>query len=349
MLSIFAASTNQQPVFLASNVVQETTGIAVPVADPNDPVEKAYQQLLADDDAAQAEIDGWIRNNQAFVDQGGVPNAELNRRILARLKPVGQEYVNFIAAHPDHARARIAYGSFLNDMQDEDGAHDQWEKACALDPKIPAGWNNLANYYGEHGPITNAFADYQKAIDLDPLESVYYHNFGTTVYLYRKDAEEYFHITEPEVFDKALALYSKALQLDPQDFPLASDIAQTYYGIKPLRVDDALDAWTNALKLTHDEVEREGVYLHFARIKIAAGRYDEVQDNLDAVTNAMYDGLKKRLQRNLNKALKQENDELETNGVELIETNESQAAPRDNLPLHGPSIPIPPGTPVEGK
>jgi tetratricopeptide (TPR) repeat protein len=345
MLSVFVASTNQQPVFLASNVVQETTGIAVPVADPNDPVEKAYQQVLADDDAAQAEIDQWIRANQAFVDQGGVPNAELDRRIEERLKPIKQEYENFIAAHPDHARARVAYGSFLSDTQDEDGARDQWEKARDLDPKIPAVWNNLANYYGEHGPITNAFAGYQKAIELDPFESVYYHNFGTTVYLYRKDAEEYFHITEPEVFDKALALYDKALKLDPQDFPLASDIAQTYYGIKPLRVDDALNAWTNALKLARDEIEREGVYLHFARIKIAAGRYDEVQDNLDAVTNSMYDGLKKRLQRNLNKSLNEENQEMATNGVELIETN----GPLDNLPLHAPSIPIPPGTPVDGK
>jgi tetratricopeptide (TPR) repeat protein len=345
MLSIFAASTNQQPVFLASNVVQETTGIAVPVVDASDPVEKDYQKLLADDDAAQAEIDQWIRNNQAFVTQGGVPNAELNRRIEDRLAPVKQEYENFLAAHPDHARARVAYGSFLNDMEDEDGAKAQWEKAVILDPKLPAVWNNLANYYGEHGPITNAFAHYEKAIALNPLEPVYYHNFGTTVYLYRKDAEEYFHINEQQVFDKALALYDRALKLDPDDFPLATDIAQTYYGIKPLRVEQALNAWTNAFKIAHDEVEREGVYLHFARIEIAAGRYDEVQDNLDAVTNSMYDALKKRLQRNLDRVIKRENQELETNGVQIIEAGE----PSDHLPLNPPAISIQPGTPVDDK
>ena len=32
----------------------------------------------------------------------------------------------------------MAYGSFLNDLQDEDGAREQWEKALALNPKDPA-------------------------------------------------------------------------------------------------------------------------------------------------------------------------------------------------------------------
>src|SRR6266542_468132 len=40
----------------------------------NDPVEKEYQQLMADDDAAQAEVDKWIKENRAFTAKGaGVP------------------------------------------------------------------------------------------------------------------------------------------------------------------------------------------------------------------------------------------------------------------------------------
>jgi tetratricopeptide (TPR) repeat protein len=338
LLSVFVATNS--PAVAVSNEFHDATGVAVPLADPNDPVEQDYQKLLADDDAAQAEVDQWIRNNQAFVSQGGVPNAELNRRIEERLKPVKQAYENFLAAHPAHARARVAYGSFLNDTQDEDGARAQWEQARDLDPKIPAVWNNLANFYGEHGPVTNAFACYEKAIELDPGQPVYFHNYGTTVYLFRRDAESYFHLTEPQVFDKALALYARAMQLAPDDFPLASDVAQTYYGIKPLRVEDALNAWTNALKVARDEVEREGVYLHLARIKLAAHRFDEVHDHLDAVTNAMYDGLKKRLARNLDI---QENQALETNGVEILETNLPLAAPAIATASTNAAPPAPPG------
>jgi hypothetical protein len=102
------------------------------------------------------------------------------------------------------------------------------------------------------------------------------------------------------------------MRLDPENFPLASDIAQTYYGIQPLRTDEALKSWTNALHIAHDEIEREGVYVHFARIKTLAGRYGEARAHLDAITNGMYFDLKKRLVRNLQE---RENPSKETNSA----------------------------------
>jgi tetratricopeptide (TPR) repeat protein len=111
--------------------------------------------------------------------------------------------------------------------------------------------------------------------------------------------KEFYGINEQQVFDKALALYQKAIKLDPDNFPLATDYAQSYYGIKPLRTNDALVAWTNALKIAHDDTEREGVFIHLARVKIAAGRFNEARAQLDAVTNSVYADLKKRLERSL--------------------------------------------------
>jgi predicted negative regulator of RcsB-dependent stress response len=80
---------------------------------------------------------------------------------------------------------------------------------------------------------------------------------------------------------------------------LASDVAQTYYGIKPPRTEEALKAWTNALSLAHDELEREGVYIHFARLKLHAGRFAEARAHLDSITNEYYASLKARLSRNI--------------------------------------------------
>jgi hypothetical protein len=108
-------------------------------------------------------------------------------------------------------------------------------------------------------------------------------------------------------------LYAKSLKLDPTNFPLASDIAQTYYGIKPTRTEDALKAWTNALHIAHDEIEREGVYLHFARLKLHAERFDEARGHLNAVTNVMYTELKTRLSRNLEEQENQAKAGKETN------------------------------------
>ena len=193
----------------------------------------------------------------------------------------------------------VAYASFLGDTGDEDGQQAQLEKALAISTNDPAIFNNLANIYGHHGPIKKAFEFYTKALALNPGEPVYYENFGTTVYLYRKDAREYWNITEDQVFDKALGLYSNAMRLDPGNFPLTTDVAQSYYGIRPLRLQDALNAWTNALKIAHDEIEREGVYVHFARVKMLAGLYDQARFDLAAVTNSMYAQTKGRLARTL--------------------------------------------------
>ena len=59
--------------------------------DPNDPVEKEFQKLMAADDAAQADIDKMITENQKFVDQGaGITQSTLKARVLLRFEPVQQ-------------------------------------------------------------------------------------------------------------------------------------------------------------------------------------------------------------------------------------------------------------------
>jgi len=296
----------------ATNVVTGSTNPA-PAAATETPeqIEQQFKKVMAEDDAAQAEVDQWIQDNQSAADRGAAaPKADLERRIRERFKPIRQAYEDFLQFHPDHARARIAYGSFLSDLHDNPGAREQWEKALALNPKDPAPYNNLANLYSETGPVSKAFEFYDKAIELNTREPLYYRNLGDAVYLFRTNAMDYYHLGEQQVCSKVLELYSHALKLDPANFPLASDVAQIYYGIKPLRLDDALRAWTNALAVAHDNIEREGVYLHFARLKLQADRFAEVHAHLNAVTNSMYTELKKRLLRSLEGA---EQKAMETN------------------------------------
>lgn len=305
-------ATNQPAA--VSNLLVESTGISLKgTSNTNDPVEKQLDQILEQDDAAQAEVDKWIQENTAFGMKGaGVPKEEMRRRIQNRLAPVEQAYQDFIGQHPTNSRARVAYASFLGDTKGEDEAQEQLEKALTIDTNNPAIYNNLANIYGHHGPVKKAFEFYAKALQLKPNEPVYYHNFGTTVFLFRSDAREYYGIDEQQVFNKAFELYSNAMRLDPQDFPLASDVAQTYYGVHPFRPKEALQAWTNALSLAHDEIEREGVYIHFARINIMSQHFDEARAILNTVTNEMYTELKNRVAKNL---VERQKEALSSNSV----------------------------------
>jgi tetratricopeptide (TPR) repeat protein len=306
-------ATNASPLTNAA-VKTANPSTSAQATDPDDPVETEYLKLLEIDNAAQAEVDRWIQENNTFKSQGAaVAASTLNARIEQRFAPVKKAYEEFLGRHPDHARARLAYGSFLNDIHEEDAAMQQWEKAREADPKNPAAWNNLANYYGHNGPVSNSFTYYAKAIELDPTESTYYFNLATTVYLFRRDATNFYRIGEQQVFEKAMGLYRKALELDPTNFVLATDYAQSYYGfdpklsgnaeqdrkIKQKHFEDAIAAWQQAFKLAGDDIERQGVLMHYARLQINADRFDEARRNLDAITNDMFKVTKQNLMKKL--------------------------------------------------
>lgn len=317
LLSALLATNQPQAV---SNLVQEHTGLSVPVPHVNDPVESELRNLMIADDAALNEVHEWINTNHiSRSDTNAI--AALDGKIRARFDEVKHGYQSFLSEHPDNAKGFLAYGSFLNDIGEEDAAKTEYENSRQLDPKNPAVWNQLANYYGEYGGLTNAFACYAEAIRLDPTEPVYYQNFATTVYLYRKDAREFYGITEQQVFDKALGLYQQAIKLAPDDLVLATDYAESYYGVRPMRTNDALMAWTNCLNICKDENEREGILIHLARTKIAAGRYTEAQAHLDAITNTAFADLKGRLERMIAR-----NQNPGTNSAPAVQTNSAASA-----------------------
>jgi len=265
-----------------------------------DPVEQEYEKILKQDEKALNEIERLVKEADAFEAKGAAtPRAVLAGKIQQLIDPVRQHYEDFLQRNPKHIDGGLAFGSFLNEIGETEDAIKQWEKVREMAPNNPAAWNNLANIYGHIGPIKKAFQYYEKAIELDPKEPVYFQNMATTVYLFRKDAMEMYRINEEQVFNKALDLYKDAMRLDPTNLVLATDFAQSYYGIKPMRVEDALTAWNHALSLAKNDVEKEGIFLHLARVELNSGQFDEAQKHLDMVKQADMEELKNRLQKNL--------------------------------------------------
>lgn len=267
-----------------------------------DPVMQEYNQILASDLAFRNSLVSGLSNKNLDSDSP----ADRRRIFRQRLQVVEEMYEDFILRYPDHTDVRLDYASLLTDFGKEMAALQHLLKATELRPDHPDGWNNLANFYGHMGPVKKAFECYGKAVVLEPKKAVYFENFGTTVFLFRTDAREYFQITEKEVFDKALGLYAKALAIEPTNFRLAHDIALTYYGIHDpdrfpamARPADALSAWGVALSLASDEKEKQSVYIHLARIKTTMGRYDEARGHLADVNLDVHAVLKRRVARTL--------------------------------------------------
>jgi len=297
---------------LPTAVVAAATAAGTPAT--NDPVELELRAILSEDEVALREIE-QILDEAVPAPDAPLPKQSITAAARARVRaePVRRRYERFIADHPRHARARLAYGSFLNELGEEPEAIEQWEKARSLDPSEPAAWNNLANVYAHIGPVEKSFPYYEEAIRLNSNEPVYLHNFGTLVFMFRRDATNYFRCDEQTVFQKAFDLYQKAIALDPNNFQLAADVAQTYYGwrlpasgtaeeqqaAERQLQETALRAWTNALAIAPTEADREGVALHFARWNLRAGRYAEARTNLAGVTNAMHAIVRDRLLRTL--------------------------------------------------
>ncbi|MEI7731688.1 MAG: hypothetical protein WCO56_19105 [Verrucomicrobiota bacterium] len=271
----------------------------------NDSVDSEYRTLLRADDEAQAEVDEWIKASQSnHVESVTVAKALLQLRISRRFEPVGEAYQGFLKVHPEHTRARLAYASFLRDWGHEPEALEQLEKARTLAPANAVVWNNLGNFYGHNGPATNAFTCYARALELNPREPLYYQNYARNLLLFRGDAMNVYHLSLRDVITKAQDLYRKALELCPTNFTVASDLAQSYYAvILPVTTnatvanqavvqlgEESLAAWRRAEAVAEDDVQRQGVWLHYARICISLQRFDDAQKHLDKVQAMEYLG-----------------------------------------------------------
>src|SRR5439155_8642741 len=179
-------------------------------------VEDELQKIINAGEQVNADVEHWLAEMQeksGTKEEITAAKSELRRRIEERYGAVRKSYADFIHRHPKHAGGYAAYGDFLLGHYDEDGAAEQLEKALKLDKKNPTVYNDLANIYGHCGSVKKAFDYYARAIQADPTEPVYYQNFATTVFLFRKDAKEFYDSNEQQVFDKALMLYSNAMRL----------------------------------------------------------------------------------------------------------------------------------------
>ena len=128
-------ATNQPQA--VSNLIQQSAGLSINIPNPNDPAEKELDELMTEDDAAMAEMDKWIRDNDAFTAQGA---GNRRRNSTGASWPGWMSSARntriFCGVIPDSARGHLAYASFLNNIGDEEAAKVKTKRPGNSTPKI---------------------------------------------------------------------------------------------------------------------------------------------------------------------------------------------------------------------
>lgn len=269
-------------------------------------IEPELQKIIDKDNQAQAEVDKWIRDQMTLNKDSEIQmdDPTLPLRVRDHFSEIKQLYEDYLSTHPDSMQGRLAYASFLSDIGNENDATVQWNKLIEKHPQNPVLWNNLGNSFAQRSAPEKAFSYYEEAIRLAPKEPLYVKNLAAVVYLFRREAMDYYLLNELQAIQLAQTLYEKAALMDPDDFVLATQLAQTCYYTIPFDAAKARAWWQKAYELASDEPERQGVILHFARIAILNNQFDEAQKQLDLITYKDYLPLKERLRENLNQRQK---------------------------------------------
>lgn len=243
------------------------------------------------------------------------------QQLHARIVSIRRKYEQLLDRHPDFVPALSAYAEFLSYLADEDSAAKYWERVCALMPNDAAARNNLANIHAHCGQIRLAFDYYQKAVELAPHDPVIRANLGTVLLLFRPEARDHFGITESEVFDRALECFEKAVELSPNKFDAARELASAYYLVSPPRIDAAIRAWEQTLCHATNHLQQQEVYVHLARWHINAGNTQKATTLLEMVTDPQFGTVKDRLLR-----------KIRTRDHPPADSNDTPAQPIQSIP-----------------
>lgn len=269
--------------------------------------DSGFRELLQADEKALDQIDHLLANNEAFARQGaGLNQAAMATKVRALTDPVIDDYQSFLTKHPNHVKAHLAYASFLGQFGRDQEARKHLDEAIKLAPADPVALNNAANWFGEHGPPEKALEYYRKAMAARPGESTYYRNCASVMLLHRPQAVSWFALADEQaLFVRTQEYYRKAHELKPDDFLLASDLAQIHYQIKPFPYLESVSAWENALQLAPSRTEKEGVLIHLARIHLQAKQFPAARLNLNSITLPEFLSTKRKLIAGIPVAMKQ--------------------------------------------
>jgi tetratricopeptide (TPR) repeat protein len=165
-----------------------------------------------------------------------------------------------IAANPNYANARSAFGFAMMNAGRLDVALDSLKRALALDPEHVGALNNMGILLTRQGRYPEAIQYLQRAIQIHPEHSQAHLNLGKALAASGKVAE-------------AVPEFEAASALVPDDAEILNNLATAL--VHTGRSKEAIGPYNKLLKLNPDLL---GAYVQLCDALAEAGRYGEAKD-----------------------------------------------------------------------
>lgn len=264
-------------------LLKESSLYSIRAAFTWDPVNRALHRQIANEKREVERIESWIIDPSLFHEfaaenQLADPNyAEEVLKVVARIQA---SYEGFVVRHPDHGPTRIAYGDFLEQVEDYDRATEQWSIALKLAPTLPAAWDRQGRVALGNNDFGATLASYSKAIQLEPDNWDYHYRIAALVFSNLDKSAAHFEEQPAESATRAISHYQQALTYNPSNFQLAGELAFAYAHLAPPNYEESMATWEHSTRYARDETDLEGVYLSMAKISIDTERFDAARKQI---------------------------------------------------------------------
>ncbi len=156
-----------------------------------------------------------------------------------------KEYKAAFALDPQNLDVMLELGSAYRRAKLFAEARSLYEKLIAADPNNASAYGNLGNVYLDEGNIEAAVANYEKVAARSGNKEAAAKNFLNAGFQYAARGS----------YEKALALYRRALEITPDNSLAYTDIGWSMLGMG--KTEEAIEAFEKALKLNPSQEVKE--------------------------------------------------------------------------------------------
>ncbi|MBK8816814.1 MAG: tetratricopeptide repeat protein [Methylococcaceae bacterium] len=175
------------------------------------------------------------------------------------------DLIDYCLKHPPANDDKVAYvlqGKLFNDLNRNDEAILQYQKALDLDPQYTIAYIGWAASLYSLAQFNEAFTKLQKATEIDPYDSTVYFNWCGM-------------LNQRERYDEAIIKCKKAIELEPNSAVAYVNLGNALDELK--QYNEALAQYKKASELSTDSQDSNFIYYNWGITLKKLGRYDDAE------------------------------------------------------------------------